>query len=148
MGIRSPRPRRVNGPAHGHSPLQTIVRLQFPPRYNGGCHVQDERLFLRGWRGQADRIGCEDRGSAKSRDDEGCGVGHADPYEIMLQRHETIVAGNSVMVGVSHRDYAHRRLLGLSYRQLHSSACDNLASVLADVVHCSSLVQAYALNTV
>src|SRR5436309_268245 len=98
MGIRSPRPRRVNGPAHGHSLLQTIVHLQFPPRYNGGCHVQDERLFLRGWRGQADRIGSQDRGSAKSRDDEGCGVGHADPYEIMLQRHETIVAGNSVMV--------------------------------------------------
>src|SRR6266704_6892354 len=137
--IRSSPPRRINSPARGHSLLQTIINLQFSPRHHGGCHVQDERLLLRGGRSETDRIGPQNRGPAKSRDNERCSVGHADPYQIVLQRHQTIVAGNSVMVRVSHRNDAYRRLLGLSYRQLHSSAPNDLAQALAAVDHCSRL---------
>src|SRR5205823_12393096 len=60
-------------------------------------------------------------------------------YEIILVLHETIVTDNSVIMVVSHRDYAHRRLLGLSYHDLHSSASNDLAKALAAVDHCSRL---------
>ena len=130
--------RRIRGASSGFIDRPTVwnrfpravIHLDFPARNRGRGHVEDERLLVHRGSRQTDRVRAKDRDPPKRRHDErGC-VRHAHADQVVRKPHHRVIARDSVVIRVPHRDDADRGVLRLPDREVHRTRADDLAQAL------------------
>jgi len=106
----------VDNPASRDRFVLAQCNFDLPVGYGAGRHVDDDRRFLIGGKGDGDRIGAEHALRAPERRDQFGRVGHRPADQISFQCLERIIAGEAEMVRVAHADPAGAMLPGFVHR--------------------------------
>src|SRR5436309_7018342 len=116
-----------------HRLPESIVHFDLAARHRRRRHVEDERLLLHRGRSKADRIRAEDRCAAEGRDAERARIRHADADQVVLERHEGVVARDAVVIRIADRDHADRGVPRLVDGQVHRFLPHDLAEALTPI---------------